>query len=132
MRNIPISKVLSYMDDVLVVGESKEQHLSNLREVLQAHRQAGVFLKPSKCLLFRTSCSYLGFTISSEGIKIKLEYLAKVKNWPSPRSLAEVEHLLGFSSFYRSLIPKYAIMTRHMSGYRNKKRIRKPVEWDDE
>jgi hypothetical protein len=40
---------LVYLDDVLVIGQSFEQHLENLEAVLEAISKAGLKVKPSKC-----------------------------------------------------------------------------------
>lgn len=39
---------LVYIDDIVVVGESFEEHLYNLQQVLEHHRQAGLKLQPCK------------------------------------------------------------------------------------
>ena len=41
-----------YLDDILVTGETKQEHLQNLEEVLSRLREHGVKLKQDKCLVF--------------------------------------------------------------------------------
>ncbi|KAH9250494.1 hypothetical protein BASA81_011668 [Batrachochytrium salamandrivorans] len=43
---------------------------------------------------------------------------AKVKalqDWPTPRKLRDIQVLLGFANFYRTLIPNYSNMTCHLT-----------------
>ncbi|KAH6597799.1 hypothetical protein BASA50_004144 [Batrachochytrium salamandrivorans] len=43
---------------------------------------------------------------------------AKVKalqDWPTPRKLQDIQVLLGFANFYRTLIPNYSNMTCHLT-----------------
>jgi hypothetical protein len=38
-----------YLDDVLIFSETKKEHVSHVREVLQQLREAKLFVKLSKC-----------------------------------------------------------------------------------
>ena len=51
-------KCLIYLDDVLVVGQTFAEHLSNLREVFTTLSAAGLRLKPAKCHLVRPEVSF--------------------------------------------------------------------------
>ena len=47
-----------YLDDILVMGTTFEEHLSNLRHVFDRLRDAGLCLKPSKCYLARKEVEF--------------------------------------------------------------------------
>ncbi|GFW58047.1 retrovirus-related Pol polyprotein from transposon 17.6 [Trichonephila clavipes] len=59
---------LVYLDDIIIVGLSFEEHLKNIRRVLQKLREANLKLSPSKCHLFRREVTYLGHIILAEGL----------------------------------------------------------------
>ena len=52
-------KCFIYLDDVLVVGKTFEEHANNLREVFTRLREAGPRLKPSKCHLAKSKVTYI-------------------------------------------------------------------------
>ena len=51
---------LVYIDDIMVMGKTMEEHLENLRAVLMRLHQSGYRLKPSKCHLLQQEVEYLG------------------------------------------------------------------------
>ena len=53
LRGLARSKCVVYLDDILVMGESFQEHLNNLKEVFGRLRPAGLRLKPQKCHLVR-------------------------------------------------------------------------------
>ena len=59
--------MVCYLDDVLVTGDTDQEHLSTLELVLQHIEQSGLRLK-SKCQFMKVSVQYLGFLIDAEGL----------------------------------------------------------------
>ena len=100
--------LLIYLDDLLVFSSTFEEHLQRLGLVLEILEEANLKLKPSKCKLFQRSVSFLGHTISAEGIAPKADKISAVRNWPVPKSAQELQQFLGFASFYRRYIPDFA------------------------
>ena len=58
---VPVN-CMDYIDDILVIGKTYEEHLHNMRAVLERLRSASLKLKPVKCLIARKEVSYLGYT----------------------------------------------------------------------
>ena len=63
------SGVVCYIDDILVTGRTREEHLGNLKAVLMRIREYGLRLKQSKCQFFQSQLDFLGHTISAQGVK---------------------------------------------------------------
>ena len=51
LRGLAREKCVVYLDDVLVIDRTYQDHLSNLREVFARLSRAGLRLRPSKCKL---------------------------------------------------------------------------------
>jgi hypothetical protein len=58
----------AYIDDILVWGNTKEEHLENLSEVLKRLEAYNVKLKKEKCVFEVQSVDFLGHNISDKGI----------------------------------------------------------------
>lgn len=63
-----IPGVQVYIDDILVTGETTEDHLRSLEEVLRRLEKAGLRVKKSKCRFMQPSIIYLGHLIDADGI----------------------------------------------------------------
>ena len=67
LRGLARQKCVVYLDDILVMGRTFQEHLSNLREVFDWLRMAGLKLKPKKCHLVKQEVKYLGYVVSNAG-----------------------------------------------------------------
>ncbi|GFT20141.1 retrovirus-related Pol polyprotein from transposon 17.6 [Trichonephila clavipes] len=67
---------LVYLDDIVIVGRSSEEHLKNIRLVLQKLKETNRKLSPSKRYLFQCKVTYFGHIISAEGLtKAKQKFI---------------------------------------------------------
>ena len=51
---------------------------------------------------------FLGHVLSAKGISANPEKVDKVKTWPVPKNIKEVQSFLGLASYYRHFIPHFA------------------------
>ena len=93
-----------YLDDILVIGRTFQEHVSNLREVLERLRYAGLRLKPRKCHLTQSKVVYLGFVISYSGISADTKKVEAVNEFPVPKDVKQLRSFLGLASYYRQFI----------------------------
>ena len=99
---------LVYLDDVIVLGRTFKEHLSNLKEVFDKFREARLKLKASKCALCQEKVEFLGHIVSADGVATDPKKTEKVANWPVPRSRREVQQFLGLANYYRRFVQDYA------------------------
>ena len=107
--------LLLYLDDIIVIGNSFDNHYQNLKEVLSRLRAAGLKLKPAKCHLFQTKVAYLGHVVSCDGVATDPDKTAAVANWPIPRYLSELRAFLGTVGYYRQYIPSFSSKARPLN-----------------
>ena len=63
-----LPKVICYLDDILVSGATKEEHVKNLENVLQRLQQYNIRAKRSKCAFMCESVEYLGHRTDAIGL----------------------------------------------------------------
>ena len=62
------------MDEVLVMGENKEEHDTRLDAVLNKISKAGMTLNREKCSFGSIKVEFLGFKISGDGYKLEKKF----------------------------------------------------------
>jgi len=81
--------VLVYLDDIIVVSHTFEEHLAHL-EVFRRLRQARLRLNIAKCHFCRDRLKYLGHIVDREGIRTDPEKVSAINNWPAPTTVRQV------------------------------------------
>ena len=112
--------VFVYLDDILVVSASFEDHLRDVGLVLDRLKEAGLRLKPSKCSFARKEVVYLGFTVSSEGVTPNQEKVKAIVDLPQPTDCKSVRRFLGMLNFYRRHIQSLAAVARPLTALTRK------------
>ena len=112
--------VFVYLDDILIVSASFEDHLREVERVLDKLREAGLCLKPSKCLFARKEVEYLGFTISADGVRPNEAKVKAITEFPQPTDSTSVKRFLGMLNFYRRHVQNLAAIARPLTALTRK------------
>ena len=88
----------------LFFGKDLREMVENLSFVFDRLEQAGLKLKPKKCMLFAKQVEFLGHIVSSNGISTSPSKIKVVKEWQTPTSVTEVRSFLGLCSYYRKFV----------------------------
>ena len=123
---------LVYIDDIIVVGKSFDEHLCNLQAVLERLRQAGLKLHPRKCQLLRHKVTYLGHVVSAQGITPDPDKTDRVNRWLTPQSAKEVQQFLGLANYYRRFIKNFASVAKPLHRLTEKGRKFKWTQESDQ
>ncbi|MBW0487614.1 hypothetical protein O181_027329 [Austropuccinia psidii MF-1] len=87
-----------FLDDIMVFSKSEEEHVTQVSTVLSRLRANKPFSKASKCIFHVSNAEYLGYVVSSEGLKMDQENVQQILNWPPPRNLKALQSFLGFAN----------------------------------
>ena len=99
---------LVYLDDVIIFSDTFEEHLLRLEGVFTRIREAGLKLKPNKCQFLKPKIHCLGHVISQQGVEPDERKVKAVKDWPTPMNSVELQQFLGFATYYRRFVNRFA------------------------
>uniref|UniRef100_A0A9J8BR74 ribonuclease H n=1 Tax=Cyprinus carpio carpio TaxID=630221 RepID=A0A9J8BR74_CYPCA len=100
LRDMVDRFVFVYIDDILIFSQNERDHVQHVRRVLQRLLENRLFVKLEKCEFHAQSVPFLGFILSSEGIRMDLAKVKAVADWPTPDSRRAVQRFLGFANFF--------------------------------
>lgn len=119
---------MAYMDDIISYNKTIEEHIQNLRRILQRLREYNLKLKVEKTKFVCKEVKYLGHIISPEGISTDPDKVACMSKFVAPKNIIEVQRFLGVTYYYRKFIKYYSTIANPLF---NLSRKNVPFIWDE-
>jgi hypothetical protein len=128
--------VRAYLDDLLVLTKgSFEDHLQDLEVVLERLQKAGLKCNAPKCSFAKKEMEYLGYIITSEGIKPDPKKVEAILALERPKTVKDVRRLLGMIQYYRDIWRRrshiLSPLTQLIGGEKSKVK-NKVIQWNEE
>ena len=99
----------AYIDDVEVDTPSTfEQHLLELRQVLDRLRECNLNARPSKCKIAMKTVDFVGHRVGGDKIEPRKALIQSIIEYPRPATKKEVRSFLGLVGYYRKFIPNFS------------------------
>lgn len=91
------SHVFVYLDDLLVVSNDFDTHLTDLLEVATHLRKAGLTINISKSHFALKKVKYLGYIVGNGTLQVDDDKVMAIKEFPKPKSIKQVRRFLGMT-----------------------------------
>ena len=104
--------LLSFSDDFLYLAASKEEVFSASEAIMFCLVHHGMKISFSKTAFFQQSYTFLGslYDLTDRSIKLSKARTDAINNWPSPRSIAEIQSRLAQMSYFSSHLASFKIV----------------------
>ena len=97
-----------YLDDIIIYSNNLEDHIVHVKNVLSLLIKNGLYVKKEKCEFHVKETTFLGFTISVNGLTMDQNKVKSIIEWPTPKNVKELQSFLGLCNFYRRFIKNFA------------------------
>ena len=129
-----------YIDDIIIFSDSERKHIYDINRILNKLFEANMRVSLEKSKFFKSSVEFLGFIVSTEGIKTCPSKIETIINYAKPSTLRGLRSFLGLAGYYRRFVRDYASIAKPLTKYlrgenghvgtRQSKSIK--IEMDDE
>lgn len=106
--------MLSYLDDLIIPAETKEENIERLQQVLDMTCKYGLIFNWKKCSLLVRCVEYLGYVVENGTIRPSKRKIHAVTDFCGTVS-KRVQSFLGLTGYFRKFVPRYAIIARPLS-----------------
>ena len=115
--------LLIYLDDILIMSSSPEEHLRHLRLVFERLRKHRFQIKLSKCKFFQSQIKYLGHILSPEGIQVDPAKVQTLLDWEFPTASLGMQQFLGLANYFRKHVPNFSRLSAPLYALTKKSSI---------
>ncbi len=107
------SFVIVYIDDILILSATKEEHWEHIRVVFGLLQRYNLKIRIGKCFFFQTELKYLGFILSGEGVRPDREYVRRIWELKAPTvsqpvKRSFIKRMIGMIQWLHRYIPRLA------------------------
>ena len=115
--------VLCLIDDILVYGNSTQEHDNRLEATLNRIQSAGITLNKAKCEFGKETIKFLGHVINSDGISADPQKIEAIVNMQAPSSVSELRRFLGMTNQLGKFSSNIAEMTKPLRNLLSKQSV---------
>ena len=105
-----------YIDDIIIFSNDVADHLQKLTKVLERLREVNLKIKLSKCNFLKRELTYLGHTLTENGLKIVKDKVEAINKFPTPTNTKAILQFLGVSGYYRRYIKNYSTIASPLTS----------------
>ena len=96
--------VVVYFDDILIYSKAKATHYNHVWEVLVVLQANELYINLKKCSFLTDKLLVLGYVVSVDGIHVDEDKVCAVREWPTPKTVSNVQNFHGLATFYRRFV----------------------------
>ncbi|MBW0492373.1 hypothetical protein O181_032088 [Austropuccinia psidii MF-1] len=100
-----------YIDDIIIYSETWKDHVQYIDRVLSKCAPINLKISLKKCNFGQQELPALGHKVSGLSLEIDQNKVASVLQKSVPRNIKEMQAFLGFASYYRNPMKRFAHVT---------------------
>ena len=121
-----------YLDDLIIFGNTWEEHWANVSTVLHRLKEYGLVVKGHKCQWGKTEVQYLGIIVNRNGHRLSESRKEALLNMPKPVTQAQLHSFIGLCIFFAKYTEKLAHLLKPLNAMKKKAANKVEVIWTPE
>ena len=121
--------VFAYLDDILIVSDSWDDHLVKLTDLFTRLSTADLTINLQKSEFGRGTVIYLGHEVGQGRTRPKTAKVEALLSFPQPKTRRSLRRFLGMAGFYRHFCVNFSVITAPLTDILSPKR---PYVWTEE
>ena len=120
----------SYVDDMAVISDTWELHLSHVDQFLHTIEKSGMTLSLQKCRFAQSEVKFCGQIVGKGCRRPDPEKVSAVEGLKVPTSKTETRQICGFFAYFRDHIKDFAEIAKPLTDLTSKK-VPERIPWGD-
>lgn len=101
--------VVFYIDDIVVVSDTMEEHIERVSEVIRRLNEYNLRLNEEKCAFAVTEAKVLGFLVSHNRLRADPDKVGTISAIERPTNMKELRGFVSQIGYLRQVIPNYGV-----------------------
>ena len=118
-----------YLDDILIYATTEQELVNRVQLVLERFRKYKLKLNPKKCVFGVTEVTFLGHTITKDGITFSQHKREHAVNFLKPNTQKDMKKFLGVATYFCTHIRNYTEIARPLRDLINPYNPRLKIKW---
>lgn len=110
-----LDNVFTYLDDVIIISTSLQEHIDKLRQVFERFKVHNLKIQLDKSEFLQKQVNFLGHELTDQGLKPNKDKIKAVLNFPMPCTQKDIKSFLGLVGYYRKFIKDFAKLTKPLT-----------------
>ena len=114
-----------YTDDIAIFSNSVEEYKVNTHLILEILHEVDIIVSIKKSSLFVEKIEFLGYIVSSDGLKVAASKIEKILDWSASYNIVEIRAFLGLVNYIDGFISDLTQYSSLLSEF-----IKKDIEFE--
>ncbi|XP_076033590.1 uncharacterized protein LOC143020752 [Oratosquilla oratoria] len=115
--------VRCYLDDIVVFGDTWEEHLDRLRALFVVLAAHSLTVNLAKSEFGHAQITFLGHVVGRNEVRPVAAKIAAIQQYPVPTDKKAVMRLLGMAGYYRRFCPNFSTVVAPMTDLLEGKKV---------
>ena len=114
-----LPNVFAYLEDIIVMSQTKEQHAQLLDKLFERLKVHGLVVNETKCVFCVSSLIFLGHKVSEDGMAPSEEKVQTITEFQQPSTVKKLRRYLGMYQYYAKFVKHLSLRALVNSTSRN-------------